>query len=351
MINVASCLTIGKAHGLGAATFPKCRVGLGYCLTLGPLIWECPHPRALPYTYKLELSAQGVAYKLLVSVPITIKWKTKMETDDCFSLSLSPNSQRQQHVAQARMKCCSNRAHKQKGDCLLRKPILFFVPEGIRNRTSVIVLVFVVATRQPLLDRWEEEEETTTTVVEVVMIMTQRLEWRRRLSRMYCQTGRNQLFFRGNNTTEGRKEEEAVTRRRFRTLLLQQFGFVVEQVATFCFAGERSNLVVEIWSVCRSCRSSHLLVFIIVTIWQSAAAEGYSWRLRCCSRCTQGQEEEEDYYYARVQGGWSVGGSRASRNSAHRRLVEDPTREFSRLLIRWTPISCTRLTNFFNPTR
>jgi hypothetical protein len=32
----------------------------------------------------------------------------------------------------------------------LRKPI--------RNRTSVIVLVFVVATRQPLLDRWEEEE-------------------------------------------------------------------------------------------------------------------------------------------------------------------------------------------------
>jgi hypothetical protein len=31
--------------------------------------------------------------------------------------------------------------------------LFFFVPEGIRNRTSVIVLVFVVATRQPLLDR------------------------------------------------------------------------------------------------------------------------------------------------------------------------------------------------------
>jgi hypothetical protein len=60
----------------------------------------------------------------------------------------------------------------------LRKPIFFFVPKGIRNRTSVIVLVFVVATGQPLLDRWEEEEEETTTVVEVVvmMMMTQHLE-------------------------------------------------------------------------------------------------------------------------------------------------------------------------------
>ncbi len=91
----------------------------------------------------------------------------------------------------------------------MRNPILFFVPEGIRNRTTVIVLVFVVATGQPLLDRCEEEEEEeTTTVVEVamMMMMTQLLERRRRLSRMYCKTGRNQFFFRGNNTTEGRKK-------------------------------------------------------------------------------------------------------------------------------------------------
>jgi hypothetical protein len=41
----------------------------------------------------------------------------------------------------------------------------------------------------------------------VVMMMTQHLEWRRRiLSRMYCKTRRNQFFFRGYNTTEGRKE-------------------------------------------------------------------------------------------------------------------------------------------------
>jgi hypothetical protein len=100
-----------------------------------------------------------------------------METHDCFSLSLSLSEFSETAARRARMKSCSNRAHKQKGDCLLRKLILFFVPEGIRNRTSVIVLVFVVVTRQPLLlDRWEEEEETTTTVVEVVMMMTQHLE-------------------------------------------------------------------------------------------------------------------------------------------------------------------------------
>jgi hypothetical protein len=91
------------------------------------------------------------------------------------SLSLSLSEFPETAARRARMKSCSNRAHKQKGDCLLRKPILFFVPEAIRNRTSVIVLIFVVATRQPLLDRWEEEEEETT-VVEVVMMMIQHLE-------------------------------------------------------------------------------------------------------------------------------------------------------------------------------
>jgi hypothetical protein len=39
---------LGKAHGGG--TFSNCGAGLGYHLVLGPLFWECPHPRALPYT-------------------------------------------------------------------------------------------------------------------------------------------------------------------------------------------------------------------------------------------------------------------------------------------------------------
>jgi hypothetical protein len=102
-----------------------------------------------------------------------------MEDEDGNSrLLLSLSEFPETAARRARMKSCSNRAHKQKGDCLLRKPIFFFVPEGIRSRTSIIVLVFVVVTRQPLLlDRWEEEEEeTTTTVVEVVMMMTQHLE-------------------------------------------------------------------------------------------------------------------------------------------------------------------------------
>jgi hypothetical protein len=51
MINFASCFRIGKAHGWG--TFPKCRCALRYCLVVGPLFWECPHPRALPYYTKL----------------------------------------------------------------------------------------------------------------------------------------------------------------------------------------------------------------------------------------------------------------------------------------------------------
>jgi hypothetical protein len=105
---------------------------------------------------------------------ILVYVKTKMETDDCLFLSLPLSEFSETAARRARMKSCSNRAHKQKGDCLLRKSIFFFVSEGIRNRNSVIVLDFVVATRQPLLDRWEEEE--TTAVVEVVMMMTQHFE-------------------------------------------------------------------------------------------------------------------------------------------------------------------------------
>jgi len=49
MISFASCFMIGKADGWG--TFPKCRAKLSYCLILGPLFWECAHPRALPYIW------------------------------------------------------------------------------------------------------------------------------------------------------------------------------------------------------------------------------------------------------------------------------------------------------------
>jgi hypothetical protein len=44
MINFALCFTIGKPHGWG--TFPTYGAGLSYHLLLGPLLWQCPHPRA-----------------------------------------------------------------------------------------------------------------------------------------------------------------------------------------------------------------------------------------------------------------------------------------------------------------
>jgi hypothetical protein len=47
MINFASCFTIGKALGWG--TFLKC--GVKHCLVLGPLFWECPHPRGFTLDY------------------------------------------------------------------------------------------------------------------------------------------------------------------------------------------------------------------------------------------------------------------------------------------------------------
>jgi hypothetical protein len=39
---------IGKVHGWGI--FPKCGAGLGFCLILGSLFREKPHPKALSYT-------------------------------------------------------------------------------------------------------------------------------------------------------------------------------------------------------------------------------------------------------------------------------------------------------------
>ncbi len=57
MINFAACFTSGKAHGWG--TFPKWKARLGFRLILGPLFWECPHPRALPYTEILAHHSLG----------------------------------------------------------------------------------------------------------------------------------------------------------------------------------------------------------------------------------------------------------------------------------------------------
>jgi hypothetical protein len=41
---------------MGLGTFSKCRVRLGYRLVPGPLFWEWPHHRALPYTYTIHKS-------------------------------------------------------------------------------------------------------------------------------------------------------------------------------------------------------------------------------------------------------------------------------------------------------
>jgi len=49
--NNVSFVTMGKASGVG--DIPKCQAMLGHCISLGPLVSECPHHGALPYT-KLE---------------------------------------------------------------------------------------------------------------------------------------------------------------------------------------------------------------------------------------------------------------------------------------------------------
>ncbi len=48
MIMFNSCL-----HN-GWGTFSKCRAGLSYHLLPGLLMWECHHPRSLPYTFENE---------------------------------------------------------------------------------------------------------------------------------------------------------------------------------------------------------------------------------------------------------------------------------------------------------
>jgi hypothetical protein len=59
MIRFALCLTMGKAHRW--ETFLKCEVELSYDLILGPLFWECPHPRPLSYTknYVINTKCRG----------------------------------------------------------------------------------------------------------------------------------------------------------------------------------------------------------------------------------------------------------------------------------------------------
>lgn len=47
MATFTSCSMMRKAHYV---TLPKCQVNIQVLGPLGPLFWECPHHRALPYT-------------------------------------------------------------------------------------------------------------------------------------------------------------------------------------------------------------------------------------------------------------------------------------------------------------
>jgi hypothetical protein len=82
MINFASCFTIGKAHGWG--TFPKCRSGLGYHLILGPLFWECPHPRS----FTLHLSPVGQALNSRLLQPHNKQNISEMYINPCHVVPL-----------------------------------------------------------------------------------------------------------------------------------------------------------------------------------------------------------------------------------------------------------------------
>jgi hypothetical protein len=51
---------------MGGTVFPKCRAGLGYCLVLGPLFWECPTLGLYPTHPTIELYSQAGNY--LISI-------------------------------------------------------------------------------------------------------------------------------------------------------------------------------------------------------------------------------------------------------------------------------------------
>jgi hypothetical protein len=71
-----------SSHLQAPKTFHKCGARLGYCLILSPLFWECPHPRALPYTYDLCKDQSIGPYKF-VSVMFFLNEKAIVFLDKC----------------------------------------------------------------------------------------------------------------------------------------------------------------------------------------------------------------------------------------------------------------------------
>jgi hypothetical protein len=88
MINFASGFMIDKAHCWG--TFPKCEARLNYCLFLGPLFCECPHPQALSYTKGLVTLGGGPSF---LFCPNFVKRVATIEITSFFitSLTLCPH--------------------------------------------------------------------------------------------------------------------------------------------------------------------------------------------------------------------------------------------------------------------
>jgi hypothetical protein len=56
MITFTSFFTMGKVHKWG--TFLECEAKLNYCLILGPLFWELPHPLTFPLHRNFNLFSQ-----------------------------------------------------------------------------------------------------------------------------------------------------------------------------------------------------------------------------------------------------------------------------------------------------
>jgi hypothetical protein len=88
MINFALGFMIDKAHWWGI--FPKCEARLNYCLFLGPLSCECPHPQALSYTKGLVTLGGGPSF---LFCPNFVKWVATIEITSFFitSVTLCPH--------------------------------------------------------------------------------------------------------------------------------------------------------------------------------------------------------------------------------------------------------------------
>jgi hypothetical protein len=66
--------TLQWVKPMGGTVFPKCRAGLGYCLVLGPLFWECPTLGLYPTHPTIELYSQAGNY--LISIGL-VAWHYK----------------------------------------------------------------------------------------------------------------------------------------------------------------------------------------------------------------------------------------------------------------------------------